>query len=61
MKLWIEKLRLSINAWIQNRKNKKQIDEISRLNKEIIEYDLRFLEAPHVFINKRKNLGNDRK
>lgn len=58
VKLWIERLKLSIGAWIQGRKNKKQIDRINGLHKEILEHDLKFLENP--FVAKIKDNNNQK-
>tara|TARA_B100001057_G_scaffold30703_1_gene27976 strand:+ start:2116 stop:2301 length:186 start_codon:yes stop_codon:yes gene_type:complete len=58
MKQWLERLKLSIGAWIQGRKNKKQIDRINGLHKEILEHDLKFLENP--FVAKIKDNNNQK-
>ena len=58
MKQWFERLKLSMGAWIQGRKNKKQIDRIHELHKEILEHDLKFLENP--FVAKIKDNNNQK-
>ena len=58
VKQWFEKLKITIGAWIQYRKNKKQIDTINGLHKEILEHDLKFLE--NLFVAKIKDNNNQK-